>query len=45
MATETTEQPAGADEYEELFPGWVYSIPGLLLIAIGFGGIVYLSVL
>ena len=38
-----TTQSTGADEYVEMFPGWVYQIPGALLIAIGFGGIVYLS--
>jgi hypothetical protein len=39
MATKTT----GADEYVEMFPGWVYQIPGAVLIAIGFGGVAYLS--
>ena len=39
MATQTTD----ADEYVEMFPGWVYQIPGAVLIAVGFGGVVYLS--
>jgi len=43
MATKTTRSTADADEYEEMFPGWVYLVPGALLIAVGFGGIVYLA--
>jgi hypothetical protein len=45
MGTKTTSQTTDADEYAEFFPNWVYQIPGLLLIAIGFGGIVYLALL
>ncbi|WP_262342859.1 hypothetical protein [Haloplanus rubicundus] len=39
MATQTTD----TDEYVEMFPGWVYQIPGAVLIAVGFGGIAYLA--
>ena len=39
MATKAT----GDDEYVEMFPGWVYQIPGAVLIAVGFGGIAYLA--
>jgi hypothetical protein len=39
MATEA----ADTDEYVEMFPGWVHWIPGAALIAVGFGGIVSLS--
>jgi len=42
MATKTTPEPDDG-EYVEMFPDWVYQIPGIVLIAVGFGGIVYLS--
>jgi hypothetical protein len=42
MATKTTQQTPD-DEYVEMFPGWVYQIPGAVLIAVGFGGIAYLA--
>lgn len=43
MATKTTQQTADADEYVEMFPWWVYMIPGFVLITLGFGGIAYLA--
>jgi len=42
MASKETRQPTDADELD-IFPDWVYQIPGLVLIAVGFGGVVYLS--
>jgi hypothetical protein len=42
MATKATQQ-ADDGEYVEMFPDWVYQIPGAVLIAVGFGGIVYLA--
>jgi len=42
MASKVT-RTTDADEYVEMFPDWVYQIPGLLLIAVGFGGVAYLS--
>ncbi|RMB12551.1 hypothetical protein [Haloplanus aerogenes] len=41
MASKET-RPTTADELD-MFPDWVYQIPGLILIALGFGGVVYLS--
>ena len=41
MATKTRPQPDG--EYVEMFPDWVYQIPGIVLIAVGFGGVAYLA--
>jgi hypothetical protein len=43
MATKATAKTADADEYVEMFPAWVYMIPGAILIAIGFGGVAYLA--
>jgi hypothetical protein len=43
MASKVTNQSTDSDEYVEMFPAWVYQIPGILLIAAGFGGVVYLS--
>ena len=42
MATKATQQPDDG-EYVEMFPDWVYQIPGIVLIAVGFGGIAYLA--
>jgi len=42
MASKVT-QPTDGDEYVEMFPDWVYQIPGFVLIAVGFGGVAYLS--
>lgn len=43
MASKEIRQTTGGDEYVEMFPDWVYQIPGLVLIAVGFGGVAYLS--
>jgi|GEM_PF-5379823 len=43
MASKVTQETT--DEYVEMFPDWVYQIPGLVLIAAGFGGVAYLSLL
>ena len=45
MATKATQSSVDTDEYVEMFPGWVYMLPGAVLIAVGFGGIAYLSLL
>jgi hypothetical protein len=42
MATKATQRPDDG-EYVEMFPDWVYQIPGAVLMALGFGGVVYLS--
>lgn len=42
MATQNKQQASG-DDYEEMFPDFVYQIPGFVLMVLGFGGIVYLA--
>lgn len=45
MTAKATRQTTDADEYEEMFPDWVYQLPGLILMAVGFGGVAYLSLI
>lgn len=42
MATQSNQQASG-DDYEEMFPNFVYQIPGLVLILLGFGGLVFMT--
>ncbi|MEF8857131.1 MAG: hypothetical protein V5A16_06890 [Haloplanus sp.] len=40
----STKQPVTADgEYAQMFPDWVYRIPGVVLMTLGFGGILFLT--
>lgn len=43
MATDTNRPTTVDAEHAQLVPDWVYQIPGLLLIIIGFGGVLFLS--
>ena len=45
MATTRTEAPTYAEKVDARYPAWLYSIPGLLLILVGFGGLLALTVL
>ena len=42
MATQTAGS-AAADEHEQMFPDWVYQIPGPVLVPVGFGGLLFLA--
>ncbi|MFB6148669.1 MAG: hypothetical protein ABEJ48_03300 [Halobacteriales archaeon] len=44
MATKTTRQSDTVDEYDQMFADWVYQVPGVVLIAMGFGGMTLLTV-
>jgi hypothetical protein len=43
MASRTKQRSTTSPEYEQAFPDWVYQVPGILLIAAGFGGLVFLT--
>lgn len=43
MASDTKRSATVDAEHVQMFPNWVYQIPGLLLIILGFGGILFLS--
>jgi len=44
MAVEEADQQATDNESDQIVPDWVYLIPGLLLVTVGFGGIIVLAV-
>jgi hypothetical protein len=43
MAKKSPQPTTTADEYEQMFPNWVYQVPGFVLIVAGFGGIAFLT--
>lgn len=43
MAQKTGRTPTADAEYEQLFPDWVYQVPGFLLILLGFGGVLFVT--
>lgn len=43
MASKTKQSPTSGTEYAQQFPNWVYQVPGALLILVGFGTFVFLS--
>lgn len=43
MATETAQKQTTDDAYEQMFPDWVYQVPGLLLMVGGFGSLIFMT--
>jgi hypothetical protein len=43
MATTRAEPTTYAEQFDEKYPSWVYSIPGFLLMVGGFGGLAAMS--
>ncbi len=43
MATEKAQKQTTDSAHEQMFSNWVYQIPGLLLMAGGFGALLFMS--
>lgn len=45
MASKTKRKPVERVEHAQMFPNWVYQVPGFLLITLGFGSLLYMTLL